>query len=92
MDGVMEKPKPGKAKAEGAGKTVAREPFVDGAQSKTRGAIRAIRAIGKFGNPNRYKYGEDDVRKIVSALTLEVESLKRRMSDKSGQSSIEFTL
>ena len=95
MDGVIEKPKLGRAKgkADGAAKPSGkRELFVAGAQRKTTSAMRAIRQVGKYGNPSRYQYGPDDVRKIIGALNLEVEALKTRMSEKSAKREIEFTL
>ena len=52
-----------------------RAKFVELAQSRTTNAIRAIRVIGKLGNPAAYDYDESDVKKIASALTKEVEAL-----------------
>ena len=62
------------------------------AESRTGNAIRAIRVIGKLGNKSHYEYTETDVKKIVGALSREIEALKARMGDKSGRDEIEFKL
>jgi hypothetical protein len=69
-----------------------RAKFVDLAESRTINAIRAIRVIGKLGNKAHYEYGEADVAKIVRALSLEIESLKTRMTDKVGKTEVDFKL
>ncbi len=69
-----------------------REKFVQLAQSRTVNAIKAIRVIGKLGNKSHYEYDEKDVKKIVGALTKEIDALKARMSDQSGKSEVEFSL
>jgi hypothetical protein len=69
-----------------------RGKFVELAESRTVNAIRAIRVIGKLGNKAHYEYGDADVKKIVHALTREIESLKARLSDKSGKTEVEFKL
>ena len=69
-----------------------REKFVQLAESRTGNAIRAIRVIGKLGNKSHYEYTETDVKKIVGALSREIEALKARMGDKSGRDEIEFKL
>ena len=51
-----------------------REKFVQLAQSRTVNAIKAIRVIGKLGNKSHYEYDEKDVKKIVSALTKEIDA------------------
>lgn len=69
-----------------------RAKFIDLAESRTINAIRAIRVIGKLGNKAHYEYGEADVKKIISALSREIESLKTRMTDKVGKSEVDFKL
>jgi hypothetical protein len=69
-----------------------REKFVQLAESRTANAMRAIRVIGKLGNKSHYDYSETDVKKIVGALTREIESLKSRMGDKSGKDEVDFKL
>lgn len=69
-----------------------RSKFVRLAESRTVNAIRAIRVIGKLGNHAHYEYDESDVRKIVAALTKEVDALKARMSAKGNKIAVEFKL
>jgi hypothetical protein len=69
-----------------------RSKFVELAESRTTTAIRAIRVIGKLGNPSAYEYDEGDIKKIVSALTKEIEDLKARMMKRGGKSAVEFKL
>jgi hypothetical protein len=69
-----------------------RENFVRLAESRTVNAIRAIRVIGKLGNKSHYEYDEADVKKIIGALTKELDELKARMSAKSGKAEVEFKL
>ena len=58
-----------------------REKFVTLAEKRTVNAIRAIRTIGKLGNPNAYKYTDADVRKIAKALGDEIEAMKKSNED-----------
>jgi hypothetical protein len=69
-----------------------REKFVQLAENRTRNAIKAIRVIGKLGNKHAYEYTDADVRKIVGALSKEVESLRTRMTSSGGKETIEFKL
>ena len=69
-----------------------REKFVKLAESRTVNAIRAIRIIGKLGNPNAYEYNEDDVKKIAKALTDEIEALKTRMKSTRRSEVVDFKL
>ena len=69
-----------------------RSKFVELAESRTVNAIRAIRVIGKLGNKSAYEYDDADVRKIVSALSKEIEALRARMTSKSGKDEVEFKL
>lgn len=69
-----------------------REKFVKLAESRTVNAIRAIRVIGKLGNKSHYQYDETDVKKIVLALTKEVDALKARMTEQGSRVAVEFKL
>lgn len=73
-------------------KATKREKFVRLAQNRTGNAMKAIRVIAKLGNKSHYEYDERDVKKIVAALSKEVETLKLKMLSKGGKDSIEFTL
>lgn len=69
-----------------------REKFVELAERRTVNAIKAIRVIGKLGNRSAYEYTEADVRKIVNALSKEVDAIKARMLSSGGKESVDFKL
>jgi hypothetical protein len=69
-----------------------RAKFIELAERRTVNAIRTIRVIGKLGNPSAYDYTEADVKKIVAALTKEVDDLKARMMKKGAKAAVEFKL
>ena len=69
-----------------------RTKFVELAERRTVNAIRAIRVIGKLGNPFAYEYDEADVKKIVNALNKEVEDLRLKMMKKGSKATVEFKL
>ena len=62
------------------------------AESRTVNAIKAIRIIGKLGNRNAYDYNDADVRKIVKALSDEIEALKNRMKTTKSSDGVDFKL
>ena len=69
-----------------------RDKFVTLAEKRTVNAIRAIRTIGKLGNPNAYEYTDSDVRKIAKALGDEIEAMKNRMKTTQSRDEIIFKL
>ncbi len=69
-----------------------REKFINLAEKRTINAIKAIRIIGKLGNPNAYDYSETDIKKISKALTDEIEAMKHRMQNTKLSDDIEFKL
>lgn len=69
-----------------------RQKFVKLAERRTVNAIKAIRIIGKLGNPNAYEYVEDDVKKIAKALTDEIEAMKTRMMSTRRSELVDFKL
>lgn len=69
-----------------------RDRFVRLAESRTSNAIRAIRTIGKLGNKVQYDFDDSDIRKIVSALSKEIEAMKARMGDRGAKDVVEFKL
>ena len=73
-------------------KATKRDKFVELAQSRTVNAIKAIRVIGKLGNPNAYDYSEADVKKIAAALSREIDALKARMLTKNSREVVDFEL
>jgi ribosomal protein L7/L12 len=72
--------------------TAKREKFVELAQKRTVNAIKAIRVIGKLGNKSAYEFTEVDVKKIVGALSREIEALKARMTSTGGKETVDFKL
>lgn len=85
-EAVQLKPKTSK------GATSKRDKFVDLAENRTKNAIKAIRVIAKLGNKNAYEYSEIDIKRIVGALTKEVDALKARMMSTGSKEAIEFKL
>jgi hypothetical protein len=82
----------GKKASKASPKAQKREKFVELANSRTRTAIKAIRIIGKLGNKSAYEYSDADVKKIVSALTKEIEAMKARMAHSGGKDIVDFSL
>ena len=66
--------------------------FVELAERRTANAMRAIRVIGNLSNRSHYDYEDEDVRKIVAALSSEVDSLKRRFGEPAKKRAMEFKL
>ncbi|EZP68021.1 hypothetical protein BV97_05662 [Novosphingobium resinovorum] len=69
-----------------------REKFVTLAENRTANAIRAIRVIGNLSNRSHYEFTDGDIRKIASALSSEVDALKRRFVERTGKAAVEFKL
>jgi hypothetical protein len=69
-----------------------RQKFVELAERRTVNAIKAIRVIGKLGNRSHYEFEEADVRKIVQALTKELDALRARMLTKGARETVDFKL
>ena len=69
-----------------------RAKFVRLAESRTRKALKAIRVIGNLANRSQYEYSDGDTRKIIAALSTEIEALKNRLSDADRKKSFEFKL
>ena len=55
-----------------------REKFQDLAEKRVNNAIKQIRLIGNLSNKSNYSYNDKQVKKIVSALSLELNQLKVR--------------
>lgn len=69
-----------------------RGKFVELAEKRTVNAIKAIRVIGKLGNKAHYQYDEADVKKIVNALSREIDALKARMLTTGSKEAVDFKL
>jgi len=76
----------------GKGTAGKRDKFVDLAENRTKNAIKAIRVIAKLGNKNAYDYSEADVKRIVGALSKEIEALKARMMSTGSKEAVDFKL
>ena len=76
----------------GASASSKRTKFVELAGRRTVNAIKAIRVIGKLGNRSAYDFTDEDVKKIASALSKEIEALKARMLSTGSRETIEFKL
>jgi hypothetical protein len=87
MDGSVASPE-----TTGKNRQDKRTKFVELAESRTVNAIRAIRVIGKLGNKSAYEFDDSDVKKIINALTKEVDALKARMTSKNGKGEVDFKL
>ena len=69
-----------------------REKFVRLAERRTVNAIKAIRVLAKLGNRSVYEFDDADVKKIVNALSREIENLRARMSTRGSKEGVEFKL
>ena len=49
-------------------------------------------SLASFGNRAHYEYDESDVKKIVAALSKEIDALKVRMTDKGTKVAVDFKL
>jgi hypothetical protein len=64
-----------------------REKFVDLARKRVTKALKDIQLIGNLSNRSNYDYTDDDVAKIMKALTDEVAACRRKFEVASKKSS-----
>jgi len=69
-----------------------REKFVALAEKRVKRAIKDLQLIGNLSNKSNYSYNEQDVKKILHALSNEIKILKRRFSNEKKSSEIIFKL
>lgn len=69
-----------------------RDRFIRLAERRTSVALRAVKLIGNLSNKNNYEYTEGDAKKIVAALTRELDELRRRFESPGGRSVQDFKL
>ncbi len=69
-----------------------REKFVNLAEKRVTKALKDLRLIGNLSNKSNYKYGEEDVKKIISALEAEIKTLKNKFNSGSESQDIVFKL
>jgi ribosome-associated toxin RatA of RatAB toxin-antitoxin module len=69
-----------------------REKFVELAEKRVFRAIKDIRLISNLSNKSNYSYTDEDVRKIIRALDVEVKKLKQRFESHGVQDEVVFKL
>jgi hypothetical protein len=62
------------------------------AERRVGRAIKDLRSIGNLANRANYSYSDEQVRKIIRALRLEVSALGARFADGSGSGDGQFRL
>lgn len=62
-----------------------RAKFVELAEKRVEKALGTIRVIGNLSNRNNYQYSDEDVRKIISALSDELKQVQMRFKETSGR-------
>ena len=69
-----------------------RERFVTLAERRVARAIKDIRLIGNLSNRSNYTYSDDDVKKIVKALDVELTNMKKRFETRNEPEEVIFKL
>jgi hypothetical protein len=69
-----------------------RDRFVRLAEKRTSKALQALRLIANLANRNNYEFTPTDAKKIVGALTREIDGVARRFDDAPAKASSEFKL
>ena len=55
-----------------------REKFIKLAEARVNKAIKAMKLVGNLSDKTNYSYTDDDVKKILAALTKELNTIKTR--------------
>jgi len=69
-----------------------RERFVVLAEKRVARTIKDIRLIGNLSNRTNYTYTNEDVKKIVSALSAELANMKKRFETRNETEEVIFKL
>lgn len=69
-----------------------RDKFVRLAERRTSVALKSIKLIGNLSNKNNYEYADADAKKILGALTRELDELRRRFESPGGRAVQNFKL
>lgn len=69
-----------------------RSKFLKLANKRVTSALDKIRLIANLSDKRYYEYSDNDSKKIISALTQELQSLKRKFHDKKKDKGISFEL
>ena len=72
--------------------TEKQEKFKILANNRVNKAIKTIRLIGNLANKSHYSYKDGDTKKIISALEVELRTLKEKFKSKNKKSLREFDL
>lgn len=80
------------SKSKSVGKNPKKDNFVRLAESRVTRAIESLRIIGNLSNRSNYEYSEEDVKKIISTLQEELNSLKNQFKVRVSQNSKNFRL
>ena len=59
-----------------------RSKFVELANKRVTNALKYISLIGNLSNQSAYSYTKEDVAKIIKALSLEVDNIRRKFESK----------
>jgi len=55
-----------------------RDKFVELAEKRVSRVVKDIRLIGNLSNRTNYSYSDDDVKKIINTLKVEISKLQKR--------------
>jgi hypothetical protein len=69
-----------------------RKRFKRVAEKRTQKILNMLRLLGNCGNKNNYKYSEEDVKKIFSAIEKEVSKTKEKFKFTEEEEEIDFKL
>lgn len=69
-----------------------RENFVRLAEARVSRAMQSISVIGNLSNRGNYEYSDDDLRKIIKALTTEIDTMSMRFRNAESKPRPEFKL
>lgn len=73
-------------------KSNSREKFVTLAEKRVSKALKDIKLIGNLSNRSNYKYTDEDVKKITSALNRALNEMKARFETKGNTEDENFKL
>ena len=69
-----------------------REKFVDLATKRVNKVIGQLRLVGNLSNRSAYEFTDEDAKKIVKAIQKEVEAVKAKFANDTGNDNTNFRL
>jgi len=69
-----------------------REKFIKLAEARVNKAIKAMKLVGNLSDKTNYSYTDDDVKKILTALTKELNTIKTRYTSGNNNDEPSFRL